>query len=82
MPVLTPNEWIVLILVFVLGLVIGMALMAGNKWKGRYRDENRRVRELEAENAQLRKDASEMDTLRGAAARDEARRRVDGPGPL
>ena len=37
---------------------------------------------LEAENRRLRKDAAEMDTLRQAAARDEARRRVDGPGPL
>jgi hypothetical protein len=41
-----------------------------------------RVRELEAENAGLRKDAGEMGTRRHAAARDEARRRVDGPGPV
>ena len=82
MPAFTNDQWVVVALVFLLGVVIGMILMAGGKWKGRYREENARVRELEAENARLRKEASEMDTLRGAAARDEARRRVDGPGPL
>jgi hypothetical protein len=78
----TPDQWLILLLAFVLGLILGMAFFASPKWKGRYRDEVRRREALEAENAQLRRDASEMDTLRQAAARDEARRRDDGPGPL
>jgi uncharacterized membrane-anchored protein YhcB (DUF1043 family) len=77
-----PDQWLILLLAFVLGLILGMAFLASPKWKGRYREEVRRREALEAENAQLRRDASEMDTLRQAAARDEARRRDDGPGPL
>jgi hypothetical protein len=83
MPAFTdPSQWLVLLLTFVLGLILGMAFLASPKWKGRYRDEVRRREALEAENAQLRRDSAEMDSLRQAAARDEARRRDDGPGPL
>jgi hypothetical protein len=78
----TSDQWVVVALVFLLGLVLGMAMMAGGKWKHRYKDEVRRREEVEAENRRLAKDAHEMDSLRGAAARDEARRRTDGPGPL
>ncbi|MEA3062132.1 MAG: hypothetical protein QOJ94_1913 [Sphingomonadales bacterium] len=81
MPAFTNEQWIVIGLVFLLGIVVGMILMAGGKWKRRYREETARVRELEAENARLRKDAAEMDSLRGAAARDEARRRDEVPPP-
>ena len=84
------NEWVIYALVFLLGLVIGMALMAGGKWKHRYKEEARlrqeevRRREvLEKEHETLRGRSAEMDTLRGAAARDEARRRDDDVrGPL
>jgi len=78
----TPDQWVIVALVFLLGIVLGMALMAGGKWKRRYKEERARCAELEAENKRLQKDAAEMDTLRQAAARDEARRRTDGPGPL
>ena len=78
----TPDQWLIVGLIFLLGIVLGMALMAGGKWKRRYREERARCAELEAENKRLQKDAGEMDTLRQAAARDEARRRTDGPGPL
>ena len=78
----TSDQWIVVALVLLLGIVIGMAMMAGGKWKRRYREERARADSLEAENRRLQKDAGEMDTLRHAAARDEARRRTDGPGPL
>jgi cell division protein FtsB len=76
------NEWVIYALVFFLGLVLGMAAMAGGKWKGRYKAEVRRREELEAENKRLRKENGEMSSLREAAARDEAKRRTDGPGPL
>jgi uncharacterized membrane-anchored protein YhcB (DUF1043 family) len=76
----TPDQWLVLLLAFVLGLILGMALLASPKWKQRYRDEVRRREALETENEQLRRDAREMDSLRQAAVRDEARRRDDEAG--
>lgn len=78
----TPDQWVIVALIFLLGIVLGMALMAGGKWKRRYREERARADGLEAENRRLQKDSAEMDSLRQAAARDEARRRTDGPGPL
>lgn len=82
MAAFTPDQWLILLLAFLLGLILGMAFLASPKWKKRYRDEVARREAAEAENAQLRKDSAEMDTLRQAAVRDEARRRDDGPGPL
>jgi len=77
MTAFTPDQWIILALSFALGLFLGMALLASPKWKRRYREEVTRREAVEAENAQLRRDANEMDSLRSAAARDEARRRTD-----
>jgi len=82
MPSFTPDQWLILLLTFVLGLILGMALFSGSKYKGRYRDEVRRREALEAENEQLRRDAREMDSLRQAAARDEVRRHDETPAPL
>jgi hypothetical protein len=82
MTAFTPDQWFILAMVFVLGLVLGMALLASPKWKRRYREEVARREAVEAENAQLRRDSSEMDSLRSAAARDEARRRDDLARPL
>jgi uncharacterized membrane-anchored protein YhcB (DUF1043 family) len=83
MPAFTPDQWLIILLTFVLGVILGMALMASPKYKGRYRDEVRRREALEAENAELRRNAREMDSLRNAAARDEERRREEAtPGPL
>ncbi|HEY0111656.1 MAG TPA: hypothetical protein VGB59_00740 [Allosphingosinicella sp.] len=82
MTLFTPDQWLIAALIFFLGLVIGMALMAGGKWKRRYKDEHRRVVELEAENKRLGKEATAMDSLRHAAAKDEARKRTDAPDPL
>lgn len=75
MPAFTPDQWLILLLVFLLGLFLGLALMASPKWKHRYREEVARREVLEADNARLRREADEMASLRGAAARDEARRR-------
>ena len=56
MEAFTPNQWLVVLLAFVLGLILGMAFLASPKWKRRYREEarlhaeERRQREaLEAE---------------------------------
>jgi uncharacterized membrane-anchored protein YhcB (DUF1043 family) len=83
MEAFTPDQWLVLLLAFLLGLFLGMAFLASPKWKRRYRAEAARREEVETENARLRREADEMDTLRHAAARDEARRHPeDRPGPL
>ncbi|HEV7660191.1 MAG TPA: hypothetical protein VGO55_10130 [Allosphingosinicella sp.] len=83
MTTFTLDQWLILTLAFALGLVLGMALLASPKWKTRYREEVARREAVEADNAQLRRDAGEMDSLRNAAARDEARRRdADEPAPL
>ena len=82
MEAFSPDQWLVLLLAFLLGLFLGMSLLASPKWKKRWREEHERAEALETENAQLKRDASEMDTLRHAAARDEARKRDDSPGPL
>ena len=79
MPAFTSDQWIVVALVFLFGLVVGMALMAGGKWKRRYKEERRRADALAAENRRLQKDSAEMDSLRHSAARDEARRRDERP---
>jgi hypothetical protein len=75
-PTFTTDQWLVVGLIFLLGIVIGMILRGGGKWKGRYYDEVRRREELEVENRRLAKDSAEMDSLRNAAVRDDARRRA------
>ena len=83
MEAFTTNQWLVVALVFLLGLFLGMAFLASPKGRRRHREEVARREEVEAENARLRRDAGEMDTLRRAAAKDEARHDDrDRPGPL
>jgi len=67
----TPEQWFIVVLVFLLGVVVGMMLMAGGKWKRRYREEARRCDALEAENKRLQAEAREMDSLRSAAVKSE-----------
>jgi hypothetical protein len=67
----TNDQWLIVGLVFLLGIVVGAAMMAGGKWKRRYRDEQKRANDLEAENKRLRGEAAEMDTLRNAAAKTD-----------
>ena len=50
-----PDQYIILALVFALGLVLGMYLLAGGKWKRRYREEVRRREALEVEHRRLEK---------------------------
>jgi uncharacterized membrane-anchored protein YhcB (DUF1043 family) len=82
MTAFTTDQWMILALVFVLGVILGMAFMASPKWKQRYREEVERREEAEAEAARLRRQHDELQSLRSAAARDEARKRDDKPGPL
>jgi hypothetical protein len=59
----TPNEWLVLGLVLLLGLLLGAAMTAGGgrKHKARYQDEARRATELERENDRLRKELKQAE---------------------
>ena len=68
-----PDQYIILALVFVLGLVLGIYLLAGGKWKRRYKEEARLRADLEAENARLRKHEAEAVSLRNAAAHNPGR---------
>ena len=79
MEAFTPDQWLMLLLAFLLGLFLGMAFLAGGKWKRRYRDEVRQREAVEAENRQLRKDQAVSDTLHRAALRDADRRTDDRP---
>ncbi|CAA9486610.1 MAG: hypothetical protein AVDCRST_MAG91-323 [uncultured Sphingomonadaceae bacterium] len=65
----TLNQAIVAGLLFLLGLLIGMFLLAGGKWKRRYRDEAVRREALEQENARLGAQLREHESLRHAAAK-------------
>jgi hypothetical protein len=42
MEAFTLDQWLIIALVFLLGLLVGMAFMAGGKWKRLYREEARR----------------------------------------
>ena len=72
----TPNQWVVLILVFLLGLLLGMFLLAGNKWKHRYREE-KRLREEEVK----RREELERHQKHWEAEKIAARARDDRPPP-
>jgi hypothetical protein len=89
MTVFTQDQWIIIALVFVLGLLIGMFLTAGGrrKWKTRYREESTRREQLEREQkkrdeewAAKEKDWRERDSLRDSASRSPARSDVDQDG--
>jgi hypothetical protein len=71
-----PNLWAICILVFLLGLLIGVFLTAGGrrKWKSRYRQEVDRREAIERDHAERTKDWDERekewrerDSLRAAA---------------
>jgi cell division protein FtsB len=74
----TLNEWLIVGLVFLFGLLLGAALASGGgrKHKARYKEETRRVAELEAENVRLRKEVKDAE-INAVSAR--ARAPVDRP---
>ncbi len=92
MVVFTSDQWVIVALVFILGLLLGAFMTAGGrrKWKARYREESTRreaiERELRDDRARWEtreKEWREQDSLRGAAARDRtepAGRDLDGDG--
>ena len=70
-----PNLWAICILVFLLGLLIGVFLTAGGrrKWKSRYKSEADRREAIEREHAEREKEWRERDSLRNAAVKDSDR---------
>lgn len=70
-----PNLWAICLLVFILGLLIGVFLTAGGrrKWKVRYKSEVDRREALEREHSDREKEWRERDSLRAAAAKDRDR---------
>jgi hypothetical protein len=70
-----PNLWAICILVFLLGLLIGVFLTAGGrrKWRERYKTEVDRRETLEREHADREKEWRERDSLRNAAVKDGPR---------
>ena len=84
----TPDQWIIVALVFVLGLLIGVFLTAGGrrKWKTRYNDEVARRETLEREHRKQidewsgkEREWRERDSLRGAAIKNRGPD-MDGDG--
>ena len=75
----TSDQWVIVALIFVLGLLVGGFLFSGGgrKWKHRYNSEVDRRTELERTHAQREKEWREQDSLRAAALKS---RDSDGDG--
>ena len=74
-----PNLWVIAVLVFLLGLLVGVFLTAGGrrKWKHRYKTEVDRREAIEREHEkhvrdmeEREKEWRERDSLRAAAAKN------------
>jgi hypothetical protein len=78
MAAFTPNEWFILLLVFLLGLLLGMAAMAGGKWKRLYREEVRKRQAAEADSARYESQARQAET-RATASPAVPPHRTDTP---
>lgn len=80
MTTFTQDQWFIMALVFVLGLLVGVFATAGGrkKWKTRYHDERKRLEDRERDYADREKhwagqekEWRERDSLRAAAVRDQ-----------
>jgi hypothetical protein len=78
----TSDQWVIVALVFILGLLIGAFLTAGGrrKWKARYRDESDRREAIEREHRDLHdkwdtreKEWSDQESARAAAIKENRR---------
>ena len=67
------DQWIIVLLVFVLGLLVGGFIFSGGgrKWKHRYNTEVDRRTELERVHAEREKEWRERDSLRAAALKGD-----------
>ncbi len=73
----TSDQWVIVALIFVLGLLVGGFLFSGGgrKWKERYNAEVTRRTDLEKAHEAREKDWREQDSLREAALRNNANNR-------
>ena len=85
----TSDQWVIVALIFVLGLLVGGFLFSGGgrKWKHRYNAEVTRRTDLEKTHASREKEWREQDSLRAAAVRNQPRdtvveRQVVSEGPV
>jgi hypothetical protein len=69
----TTDQWIIVALVFVLGMLVGGFIFSGGgrKWKHRYNNEVDRRTELERIHAEREKEWRERDSLRAAAIKGD-----------
>ena len=69
----TSDQWIIVLLVFLLGLLVGGFIFSGGgrKWKQRYNAELDRRVELERTYAEREKEWRERDSLRAAALKGD-----------
>ena len=69
----TTDQWIIVALVFLLGLLVGGFIFSGGgrKWKQRYNSELSRREELERTHAEREKEWRERDSLRAAAIKGD-----------
>ena len=72
----TTDQWIIVLLVFVLGLLVGGFLFSGGgrKWKHRYNSEVDRRVTLEKTYSDREKEWRERDSLRAAALKEDRNR--------
>ena len=81
------DQWIIVGLVFLLGLFLGGFIFSGGgrKWKHRFRNEQERREQLELNLAEREKEWRERDSLRDAALKDKdrpiAEASADDPNP-
>ncbi|WP_265570440.1 hypothetical protein [Sphingomicrobium nitratireducens] len=75
MTAFTPDQWVILALVFVLGILVGLFLLSGRgkKWKTLYRAEVERREAIEADYKASETEWRERDSLRAAALKDSDR---------
>ena len=68
----TSDQWVIVALIFVLGLLVGGFLFSGGgrKWRHRYNSEVDRRTELEKSHTLREKEWREQDSLRAAAERN------------
>jgi uncharacterized membrane-anchored protein YhcB (DUF1043 family) len=76
METFTLDQWLVVLLAFLLGLILGMFLLASPKWKRRYQEESR----LHAEERR-RREALEAERQHWEARTLAERAREDRPPP-
>ncbi len=75
----TTDQWIIVLLVLVLGFLVGGFIFAGGgrKWKNRYNTEVDRRVELERIHAEREKEWRERDSLRAAALKGKEREQAE-----